>query len=125
MVLVVCGMVGNYDISNWFHRLIHYLLVNLFFLLKLQRKEGWKGKWQEYFEIQFLFFMFTTILRCEFFPGPVEISVLPDQGVKGVSGIILANYESLVSNIDILRVHRGCLISRYVQLMCYLTRKLS
>ena len=73
MVLVVCGMVGNYDISNWFHRLIHYLLVNLFFFCWSckGRKDGKER--QEYFEIQFFFFVFTTILRGKVLPEPVEI----------------------------------------------------
>ena len=76
-----CVLQGNYDVGNWLFILIPHSPVIFLLLLMLQKNQGQKRKRQRYLYTQFSF--------CEeCFPGQVEITVLPSQGVRGVSGII-------------------------------------
>ena len=59
----------------------------------------------------FIFGIFDYFVEWNVFPEPVEIAMLLGRGIKEISGINLANCESLVSSIRGLRVRYVCLRS--------------
>ena len=67
------------------------------------------GKRQVYFKLYFYFWRLQLFCGAECFPQPVEIAVLHGWGIRGISGIVLPNCESLESSIGGLSTCHVCL----------------
>ena len=77
----------------------HYLIYLLFVCRKYKGMNNGKKRDRDTSKLNFYFGGFMTIFDVECFPGQVKITVLPGQGIRRTSEIILKNCELLVSCI--------------------------